>query len=137
MAANTKTNTSASISASGECPISGANQHLRPAHLKLNSLLQDSSMSNPMGRGFRYADVFVSGEEYKDLKKKIAKVIENGRCGPLFVRMVWHSAGTYRVTDGRGGGGGIGRGMQRFSPLGNRPDDADLDKSRRLLWPLK
>ncbi len=113
-----------------------------PNQLRLDVLNQHSAKSDPMGTDFDYAREFNS-LDYAALKKDIAALMTNsqdwwpadfGHYGPLFVRMAWHSAGTYRTLDGRGGGG---RGQQRFSPLNSWPDNASLDKARRLLWPIK
>jgi len=137
----------------GKCPFSGgapqhsagggtSNQDWWPNMLKLNILRQHSSLSNPMGEEFNYA------EEFKTLdlvavKKDIFELMTNsqdwwpadfGHYGPLFIRMAWHSAGTYRINDGRGGGGS---GSQRFAPLNSWPDNVNLDKARLLLWPVK
>ncbi|HTU68615.1 MAG TPA: catalase/peroxidase HPI [Steroidobacteraceae bacterium] len=113
-----------------------------PNSLRLDLLHQHSTKSDPMGAGFDYAKAFKS-LDYKALKKDLAKLMTDsqpwwpadfGHYGPLFIRMAWHSAGTYRIGDGRGGGG---RGQQRFAPLNSWPDNASLDKARRLLWPIK
>jgi catalase-peroxidase len=113
-----------------------------PNQLKLNILRQHSSLSNPMGADFNYAKEFKS-LDYETLKKDLHKLMNEsqdwwpadfGHYGPLFIRMAWHSAGTYRTGDGRGGAGG---GQQRFAPLNSWPDNVNLDKARRLLWPIK
>jgi catalase-peroxidase len=113
-----------------------------PKQLRLDLLHQHSSKSDPMGAGFDYAQEFRS-LDFAALKQDLAALMtasqawwpaDFGHYGPLFVRMAWHSAGTYRVGDGRGGGG---RGQQRFSPLNSWPDNVSLDKARRLLWPIK
>ncbi len=113
-----------------------------PQQLKLNILRQHSSLSNPMGNDFDYAAAFNS-LDYEGLKKDLKHLMTDsqdwwpadfGHYGGLFIRMAWHSAGTYRVGDGRGG---AGQGQQRFAPLNSWPDNVSLDKARRLLWPIK
>ncbi len=136
-----------------KCPFTGAvhkftagggtrNQDWWPNGLNVDLLHQHSSKSDPMGKDFNYAKEFKS-LDYAALKKDLAAVMTDsqpwwpadfGHYGPLFIRMAWHSAGTYRTGDGRGGGG---RGQQRFAPLNSWPDNASLDKARRLLWPVK
>jgi catalase-peroxidase len=119
-----------------------SNQDWWPNQLRIDLLHQHSSKSDPMGKDFNYAKEFKS-LDYKALKQDLLKVMTDskpwwpadfGHYGPLFIRMAWHSAGTYRIADGRGGGG---RGQQRYAPLNSWPDNASLDKARRLLWPVK
>jgi len=113
-----------------------------PHQLRLDLLQQHSSRSNPMGESFDYAAEF-RALDLAAVKRDLAELMTDsqdwwpadfGHYGPLFIRMAWHSAGTYRIGDGRGGGG---RGQQRFAPLNSWPDNVSLDKARRLLWPIK
>jgi len=113
-----------------------------PNQLDLSVLHQPSPLSNPMGEDFNYAEEFKT-LDLDALKRDLIEVMttsqdwwpaDYGHYGPLFIRMAWHAAGTYRIADGRGGGGS---GMQRFAPLNSWPDNANLDKARRLLWPIK
>ena len=118
------------------------NQFWWPERLDLAALRQHGVESDPMGKDYKYAEAFKK-VDIKAVKKEIAQVLgasqawwpaDYGSYGPFFIRMAWHSAGTYRVSDGRGGAGG---GQQRFEPLNSWPDNANLDKARRLLWPIK
>src|SRR6478609_3786298 len=113
-----------------------------PNQLKVGILRQHSSLSDPMGEKFNYAEAFKS-LDYQALKKDLHALMTDsqdwwpadfGHYGPLFIRMAWHSAGTYRIGDGRGG---AGRGQQRFAPLNSWPDNVNIDKARRMLWPIK
>jgi len=134
--------------AEAKCPFSAAagagttNRDWWPRQLRLDLLHQHSAKSDPMGEAFDYAKEFKS-LDLAALKKDLAALMTDsqdwwpadfGHYGPLFVRMAWHSAGTYRIGDGRGG---AGRGQQRFAPLNSWPDNVSLDKARRLLWPIK
>ncbi len=113
-----------------------------PNQLNLRVLVQNSALSDPMGPAFKYAEAFRK-LDYQAVKRDLTALMTDsqdwwpadyGHYGGLFVRMAWHSAGTYRIADGRGGGG---RGQQRFAPVNSWPDNANLDKARRLLWPIK
>ena len=137
----------------GKCPVmhgpkahkaggSTANQHWWPDQINLKILDQHSPASNPMGEDFDYAEAFKS-LDLAAVKADLTELMTDsqewwpadyGHYGPLFIRMAWHSAGTYRIQDGRGGGG---TGNQRFAPVNSWPDNGNLDKARRLLWPVK
>ena len=119
-----------------------SNQDWWPNQLSLKALRQNSPQSDPMAKDFNYAEA-VKNLDVDALKKDIEQVMttsqdwwpaDYGHYGPLFIRMTWHAAGTYRIADGRGGGGS---GHQRFAPLNSWPDNGNLDKARRLLWPVK
>ncbi len=152
-----KSEVNAQVASAAKCPVDhGAiaaspvskpsgprtNRDWWPNHLRLELLHAHSELSDPMGPEFDYAKEFKS-LDYEGLKKDLAFVMTDsqdwwpadfGHYGPLFIRMAWHSAGTYRTYDGRGGGG---RGQQRFAPLNSWPDNVNLDRARRLLWPVK
>ncbi|MFF4252755.1 catalase/peroxidase HPI [Streptomyces sp. NPDC001663] len=136
----------------GGCPVAhtraahptqgGGNRQWWPERLNLKILAKDPVVANPLGAEFDYAEAFAN-LDLAAVKQDIAEVLTTsqdwwpadfGNYGPLMIRMAWHSAGTYRISDGRGGGG---RGQQRFAPLNSWPDNGNLDKARRLLWPVK
>jgi catalase-peroxidase len=141
------------VNGESKCPFTGGalkqsagagprNRDWWPNQLKLNILRQHSTLSNPMGDAFNYAEEFKT-LDLAAIKQDIFSLMttsqdwwpaDYGHYGPFFIRMAWHSAGTYRISDGRGGGGS---GTQRFAPLNSWPDNANLDKARLLLWPIK
>src|ERR1700687_4976751 len=137
---------------SGGCPVApgglthptmgDANQDWWPNRLNLKILAKNPAVANPMGGEFNYAEAFKT-LDLAAVKRDIAEVLTTsqdwwpadfGHYGPLMIRMAWHGAGTYRISDGRGG---AGSGQQRFAPLNSWPDNVSLDKARRLLWPVK
>lgn len=150
---STSYDVNSNVNGESKCPFTGAtskktagagqsNRDWWPNQLKLNILRQNSSLSNPMGEGFNYAEEFKS-LDLNAVKKDIVELMttsqdwwpaDYGHYGPFFIRMAWHSAGTYRIADGRGG---ASSGTQRFAPLNSWPDNANLDKARLLLWPVK
>ncbi|MER7986851.1 catalase/peroxidase HPI [Streptomyces noursei] len=140
------------VAGEGGCPVAhgraahptqgGGNRQWWPERLNLKILAKNPAVANPMGEEFDYAEAFES-LDLPAVKRDIAEVLTTsqdwwpadfGNYGPLMIRMAWHSAGTYRISDGRGG---AGAGQQRFAPLNSWPDNASLDKARRLLWPVK
>jgi len=126
----------------GKCPFAHSNRDWWPNQLNLSVLHQNSSLSDPMGKEFSYAKEFKSLDLNAVIKDLTALMTDSqawwpadfGHYGGLMIRLAWHAAGTYRITDGRGG---AGAGQQRFAPLNSWPDNANLDKARRLLWPIK
>ena len=150
---NMTESTIATVNGAAKCPFHNgtlnksagngtSNRDWWPNQLKLNILRQHSALSNPMGETFNYAEAFNS-LDFDALKKDVFELMttsqdwwpaDYGHYGPFFIRMAWHSAGTYRIADGRGGSG---FGTQRFAPLNSWPDNCNLDKARLLLWPVK
>ncbi|MCE4941670.1 catalase/peroxidase HPI [Streptomyces albulus] len=145
-------NEAQAVDGEGGCPVAhgraahptqgGGNRQWWPERLNLKILAKNPAVANPMGEEFDYAEAFES-LDLPAVKRDIAEVLTTsqdwwpadfGNYGPLMIRMAWHSAGTYRISDGRGG---AGAGQQRFAPLNSWPDNASLDKARRLLWPVK
>jgi catalase-peroxidase len=141
------------MSTEEKCPFAGgarkptaagarSNADWWPNQLNLKILHQHSALSDPMGEAFNYAEAFKSLDLHAVVKDLHALMTDSqdwwpadfGHYGPLFIRMAWHGAGTYRIADGRGG---AGSGNQRFAPLNSWPDNGNLDKARRLLWPIK
>ncbi|WP_428952424.1 catalase/peroxidase HPI [Streptomyces sp. cg35] len=144
--------TDAKTEETGGCPVAhgrakhptqgGGNTQWWPERLNLKILAKNPAVANPLGEDFDYAEAF-NGLDLPAVKRDIAEVLTTsqdwwpadfGNYGPLMIRMAWHSAGTYRISDGRGG---AGAGQQRFAPLNSWPDNGNLDKARRLLWPVK
>lgn len=119
-----------------------SNKDWWPDQLRVDLLSQHSAKSNPLGEDFNYAQAFQK-LDYEAVKRDLRALMTDsqdwwpadfGHYGPQFIRMAWHAAGTYRIQDGRGG---AGRAQQRFAPLNSWPDNVNIDKSRRLLWPIK
>ena len=143
--------TDQNVDSASKCPVMSsphqavggtANQHWWPNQLNLGILRQNHPQADPNGEAFDYAAEFKS-LDFEALAKDVDALMtqsqdwwpaDYGHYGPFFIRMTWHAAGTYRIEDGRGGGGS---GNQRFAPLNSWPDNVSLDKARRLLWPIK